>query len=531
MSDEHSPSSNLELISAYVDGELTAAERQRADALLASSAELRQWRDELVALRDDLRTLPRLRLSDDLAQRVLRQAEKEMLLGERRPAALESPTDAPREWHLRWPRGYRPWLWAGTAIAASLLVTFSYEHDAKLTVEAPRALTALQPASEPASALSPPAAVERGEVMKQVAEQAAGFAVSASTQGKAATLSDLTQDMWRRGAVVQETQRLGFNAQAGEQIAQQLAVVDHALAEALLDDAVTVVQIDVDPAQLASDPFMSVLAKNGVSVAPPASNLASAEQVKQQLQRNMGQNQQRRELGRSVAATDLDMVYVVAPPDQVQSIVSDLNNQQSTYRQVVVNAPRRADLAKNVSDYQDPRLAAAAKPQAVDSLADKRKSEAQVLNEPAAPLRKNATTPQERDAHSNQGSRYARLALPIDGAPQPSANLNGRSTPQESQTGLGGAAPGSAPLAAKAAPLAAPATAAASAPVAYDNRALEQQKVAARGYVADQQARQAPLQRVLFVFRATMAPPATVAPAAPNAADAKAPVVPVAPRD
>ena len=53
MSDE----TNHELLSAYLDGELTADERQRVEQLLAESAECRQVYDELRALRTSLISL------------------------------------------------------------------------------------------------------------------------------------------------------------------------------------------------------------------------------------------------------------------------------------------------------------------------------------------------------------------------------------------------------------------------------------------------------------------------------------------
>ncbi len=73
-----------ELISAYLDGELTAEEKHRVERLLTESAEHRQLYEELRALRGTFAQLPRYRLPEDLSQRVLRRAEQELL---RRPVA------------------------------------------------------------------------------------------------------------------------------------------------------------------------------------------------------------------------------------------------------------------------------------------------------------------------------------------------------------------------------------------------------------------------------------------------------------
>jgi anti-sigma factor RsiW len=64
-----------ELISAYIDGEVTADERAHVEAALADSAEFRQLYEELKGLRSDLQALPRFHLPDDFALRVLERAE------------------------------------------------------------------------------------------------------------------------------------------------------------------------------------------------------------------------------------------------------------------------------------------------------------------------------------------------------------------------------------------------------------------------------------------------------------------------
>lgn len=63
-----------ERISAYLDGELTAAERAEVDALLASNPELRQLVDELRALRSSLQNLPRATLGGGFSDRVMQRA-------------------------------------------------------------------------------------------------------------------------------------------------------------------------------------------------------------------------------------------------------------------------------------------------------------------------------------------------------------------------------------------------------------------------------------------------------------------------
>ncbi len=71
-----------ELISAYLDGELTAEERARVEEQLDKDPTLRQMYNDLRTLGSTLQALPLADPSEDLAQRVLRQAERRMLTGE-----------------------------------------------------------------------------------------------------------------------------------------------------------------------------------------------------------------------------------------------------------------------------------------------------------------------------------------------------------------------------------------------------------------------------------------------------------------
>ncbi|MEZ6069724.1 MAG: hypothetical protein R3C10_05485 [Pirellulales bacterium] len=92
-----------ELISAHFDGELDEPRRAEAERLLADDVECRRWWDELAALRDTLRSLPASSLDDDLADRVLRQAERAMFTVDAPAVAARSQRSVPR--HLAAARG------------------------------------------------------------------------------------------------------------------------------------------------------------------------------------------------------------------------------------------------------------------------------------------------------------------------------------------------------------------------------------------------------------------------------------------
>ncbi len=86
---------NEELISAFLDGELSAEEKRHVEQLLVEHAEYRQLFEELRALRGTFAALPRYRLPEDLSQSVLRRAEQELLRDAGRSAPGKPATGKP----------------------------------------------------------------------------------------------------------------------------------------------------------------------------------------------------------------------------------------------------------------------------------------------------------------------------------------------------------------------------------------------------------------------------------------------------
>ncbi len=115
-----------ELISAYLDGELTAAERQQVEQLLADNSEARDLLAELKALRADIKSLPRHRLEADFSERVLRQiAEKADApsAGKANPLRSAPASLPPQESDRSSERGIRrALLWSSLAVAAAVLI-------------------------------------------------------------------------------------------------------------------------------------------------------------------------------------------------------------------------------------------------------------------------------------------------------------------------------------------------------------------------------------------------------------------------
>ncbi len=107
-----------ELISAYLDGELTAEEQARVEKQLRDDAELRRMCDELRVLRFTLQSMPVAEPAHDLADRVLRQAERRMLTGDEGAARITTPRTTARQ---RGPAGsplLRNWRVVAVAVAS-----------------------------------------------------------------------------------------------------------------------------------------------------------------------------------------------------------------------------------------------------------------------------------------------------------------------------------------------------------------------------------------------------------------------------
>ena len=115
-----------ELISAYLDGEVTADEQARAERLLAEDESFRQLHDDLVAMRSGMQKMPTLTLGPDFKDAVLAAAVEAKTRGsDGQPSATNATppvdTDAPTpaisdkaNWHRI--------LYPLAAIAAVLLV-------------------------------------------------------------------------------------------------------------------------------------------------------------------------------------------------------------------------------------------------------------------------------------------------------------------------------------------------------------------------------------------------------------------------
>jgi hypothetical protein len=166
-----------ERLSAYLDGELTAAEQARVEQLLAASPAARQLLDELRTLSTTLQSLPQEKLGEDLGPLVLRLAERRMLTEPPSADAQAQPAKFPLpSWRetLRGMLGPRALLWSGLAVAIAVMLMLWHEPEQA----AKRELAKGQP---PAAAQSPaPSAARDENANEKLADQPEAVSLQAA---------------------------------------------------------------------------------------------------------------------------------------------------------------------------------------------------------------------------------------------------------------------------------------------------------------------------------------------------------------
>ncbi len=113
-----------ELFSAYLDGELTAAEQADIERLLASDPAARQLMDELRALSATLQALPQQKLGEDLSRQVLLAAERRKLAESNRDEIEMLPMPSERSIYQRF-LNRRALAWAGLAVAIAVMISMT----------------------------------------------------------------------------------------------------------------------------------------------------------------------------------------------------------------------------------------------------------------------------------------------------------------------------------------------------------------------------------------------------------------------
>ncbi|MEX2172462.1 MAG: zf-HC2 domain-containing protein [Pirellulales bacterium] len=243
-----------ELLSAYVDGELTGAERAAVEAHLASDPAARRQVEEFRRLSGLIQNLPQPSLPADFSARVIARAEQA------RPAAVVEPLRPSPTIGRTW----RGWVWAGAALAAALL------------------LAVMLPNREPelanrGIATSSPAVKEQPEMRAPLGSASSPLERSDS------------------GSSAEQSPRSGGRAEESPLSQEQLSVPetlltdgdplsDRAFASGADESPLLIVRVSMSSAALQGRALDQVLAQNGIDVEETqelASPLDKAEAVEE----------------------------------------------------------------------------------------------------------------------------------------------------------------------------------------------------------------------------------------------------------
>jgi hypothetical protein len=191
-----------ELLSAYIDGELTDEQLASVQLRLEKDAAARQLVAELRELSQAVRSLPRHQMDQDIRQAVLRRAEREMLVGTL-PTSPQGQADRATRPAATSRRNPRRWIWAGMAIAAALMLMVLQQPEenhppqiAQAPAKIPPSVSALPqsesdrtepPSAPPVERSHAPLKREKGGQMKSVAPRAAVQADNAVRGSEAAS--------------------------------------------------------------------------------------------------------------------------------------------------------------------------------------------------------------------------------------------------------------------------------------------------------------------------------------------------------
>src|SRR4051812_46114158 len=147
-----------ELLSAYLDGELSASERAAVEARLATDPPAQQLLHELRSVSQSVQALPTESLGRDLSEEIIRRAREAAptmgrIAAAKSNAVSSSPHSSDSIPKIRIFNSKRAWMWASLALAAGLLVMI------------------VQRGDEPANKLPPVAARDGGAVQNQPTDE------------------------------------------------------------------------------------------------------------------------------------------------------------------------------------------------------------------------------------------------------------------------------------------------------------------------------------------------------------------------
>ncbi|MEX0936646.1 MAG: zf-HC2 domain-containing protein [Pirellulales bacterium] len=373
-----------ELISAYLDGELTPAEREEVERALRDDAESQRLLEDFRALRARLQSLPRPALGEDFHRQVLQRAEKAMLAA---PVATSTVEPKTNETHSGGGgsngRNLRRWMWPSLAVAAALLVMavqqFQNEPEQVAVQRSPEGSSSGSIGALHDEAASPqldegrvadrdrPAASDvydyapgqpsrglgvdgtDGIVGERLArEEAAPPSEPATPRANVPQIeSQATDDRMLRQRTIEPEAAPPAEARLGEAVAPapdalatQLAVTDSpAVQSDALAGNVYFVEVSQTADAARQRTFERVLDSEGIAVIGDAV-VAGAYVVPEGGTRSMAEAEEldeRNSRSKLAAGAAPDLIYVEAGADKMQRVLTKLNQQKGTFPSVSSN--------------------------------------------------------------------------------------------------------------------------------------------------------------------------------------------------
>jgi len=321
-----------ELLSAYLDGELSAAERAAVERRLAADPAARQLLDELRGASRAMQSLPREVVGRDLSAAIVQR-----VVGERSSDAVgkpRSPQDSddgvlPK---LTIGRTRRGWVWASVAVAAALLMMF-VQHDRRENEDRNNLPAVAQRERLPAELRAANGAAPRERELAEgpVLERGdATFALREETQPPAASALAVGQ---APAAPPPEAR----NHESGQAVAFDREPRNDPMST---QEPLVVVRVLVKREAIEQKKFERLLAAHGITFEPEP----NGEQP--EIDRRLGQqgieDLARRRLAQTTAerapgaAEDREWVLVEAPAGAIASCLKDLHGDEENFLGVAV---------------------------------------------------------------------------------------------------------------------------------------------------------------------------------------------------
>ena len=340
-----------ELLSAYLDGELDAAEQADVERLLAADPAARQLLDDLRALSDTLQALPQEKIGEDLSGAVLRTAARRVLLegapGETEDATPESVPQG-RSVFRRF-LNTRGLAYAGIAVAFAVVIMVFERHqdgpaadkDAKQV-----ALATLDP-EKPAEEFDglPPASQSIRDSVVESAKSADALA------GKMAEPSYKSRAMksGEKAAPAAKAPLGFFAAPLAKKSKSGLAAA--AKNKAPAGNEVLVIHCDITPEAVAHKTFEKLLAANGIARLRQldlndsgGANWTSDDEA----ERGDGDKEKRQtdaEIAPPLESGEVNLIYVEATPAQIEATLAALAARPKAFSNISMNPPRGAPMS------------------------------------------------------------------------------------------------------------------------------------------------------------------------------------------